>query len=501
MENEGIKGKFMNVFNKLSNTMAFRIFKSLFIFGAITLPVYWLQSVQTFNTSYVAVGAVTMIGLLFTLTKSVANDKNIFKSIDMMFVTLNLCAYLIFRSIVNYGAINRYLCEMFNIQSFETFITFFGIGYGLAQFIIGYLLSRYSGKLLAITGSIISAIIFIVSNISESMDTNAIALILHGILGILCSAYAVSVGSFIRELKPSAKNFNILINTIFIFAAATSTIFSSYFGGAQTVNHETFKNISNIIVGLCFSSSMYFAIRYFFFNKTQANTNSNEAVEQISYPQVIKIIISNKLYLMLAVQAVLFVLAGAMFRSNNLFKNELCLPYVSNIIDPLVASETLQVTTAAYQNSVELGFITGTVGLIALSEFFNENQLMSIYAITNLVSISLIAIHFFITPIPFTILQTALCASFSSNIGHNIPQIIGGSKEKNKSVANTMVGILNSLSMLFGTTILSTFALPKLGLTICLIILICANVGSVAVGFSVSKLANNNKENSIENNE
>ncbi len=475
-----------NIFSKIldTNNMFFRIFKSISI-SVITIgTVLTLQSIKEFNPIYLVIGLLCASGGIFTLTKYFAQDKDVFKSLDVLFVTINLCAYLILRSIITYSPISAYLSQLLNIQNFNVFMTLFGLGYGLAQFGVGYILSKYSGKLLAITGGLISLCIFGVSYITTPINSGLIALITHGLLGVLCSAYAVSIGSFIREINPSPKNFNILINVIFIFAAAVSIVFSSYFGGQKIITYEIFTQLTKIVGGICATGSIYFAIRYFAFspNKPAIITESDEKTienENISYTDVLKVAVSNKQYLNLAIQAVLIMLSGMMFRNTSKFTQELCISYAGDVVSK--AQEC--------QNFIELGFITGMVSLISLAEFFNSNQMMLIYTGLNLIAVCTIAFHFFISTIPLPVLQVSLCASFASHIGHNIPQIIAGSQEKNKKIGNTLVGIFNSLSMLVGATLLATFTLPQFSLSICLIILLIVNSTSVFMAFIAPKQA------------
>ena len=464
------------------NTL-FRIIKSISISAVSIGTVIALQSIKEFNPIYLGLGLVGAFGSILALTRHFAEDKDVFKSIDVVFVTINLCAYLILRSITTYRPIMEYLSQLLHIQNFNTFITLFGLGYGLAQFGIGYALAKYSGKLLAVTGGIMSIFVFGSSYITTPVNAEIISLIIHGTMGILSSAYAVSIGSFIREIRPSPKNFNILINVIFISAVAVSIVFSSYFGNQTTINHEMFSKLSHIVGGIFASASAYFGIRYFILNKPKTaiiKESNNQTIAEdndISYGNVIKIIVNNKQYVNLALQAVLIMLAGNLFRNTSRFTQELCSIYDANSLS----------IEQACKNFIELGFITGTSLLISLAEFFNSNQMMIIYTGINLISIIIIAFHFFIYTIPVAILKIALCASFASHIGHNIPQIIAGSQERNKQVGNTMIGIFNSLSMLLGQTLLATFALPQLDLSTCLIILIFINSASVFMALIAPK--------------
>ena len=463
-----------NIFSRMQNNTFLRILKSISISAVAIFTVLTLQSIKEFNPIYLGIGLVGSFGGIFALTRHFAQDKDIFKSLDILFVTVNFCAYLILRSLVTYAPISNYLCELLNIENFGLFMTLFGLGYGFAQFGVGYLLSKYSGKLLAITGALVSLCIFGVSSITTPTNASLIAPIVHGLMGILCSAYAVSIGSFIREIRSSPKNFNILINVILLSAVAISSVFSSYFGSQPIITHEIFAQLSNIVGTICLSGSIYFGIRYFIINRKPviviAESNNEEiATEDVSYTDVLKIISSNKQYVNLAIQAILIMLAGSLFRNTSRFTNELCAAYGN---DTLAIEQTCK-------NFIELGFITGTSMLISLAEFFNSKQMIIIYTVMNLISIIAIAFHFFISAIPSMALQIALCASFASHIGHNIPQIIAGSQESNKKVGNTMIGIFNSLSMLVGQTLLGVFALPQLDLSVCLIILIVVNSASV----------------------
>jgi hypothetical protein len=373
-----------------------------------------------------------------------------------------MIAYSTLRSIIGTAQIESYFINKYNLSNstLHFFKTIFSIGYGIFQFLSGYLIGKFGNKVIGLLG-IMSSICILLTN-SNYISSIEVLMLVRFINGISVSCGALCIAYQLRLLKVSTSKYSAIFSASNMFASTLNAVAMN-----QLSRHLEPYIALDMISYMFLIPSLVFLVSGFIYNKSNQISNSESNVNQISdskfnsvnnhevskvkYLDVIKNAVLNSKYNLMFLQSILMVIAGWTLRDS-------CLSSICQICS--VENAVALRDTAKYL--LEIGFIFGFLFILFFLKGENYRKMMIVFAFMNFCSSIVLLTHNYITMHIYVIYLCVFIIGMSVK-GHLIPQIMAGSSEKDNRLSAGLVGFFNAGVMLFALPfcqqIMPTFSL------------------------------------------
>lgn len=427
---------FKTLFSQIKNQL-----KNLTLIVSIVLFLYISNDINIFTMSliktigYFSIIICSIVSLsIFSYKKS--HDKSLLFAAMISNGIIYMIAYSTIRSIIGMNQIEEYLINKFTLtyNQLNWFKTIFSLGYGLFQFLSGYLIGKFGNRVIGLFG--LGSAICILSINVLSIDSLPLLLMIRFLNGIFVSCGILCIGYQLRMLKMDKHNYAIVFNTANVLASTMNTVSMN-----QLSKFVAPYMAMNILFMMFLVPSLIFLIVDLLsrhtYNKEIEETP--EIIEDpITYKDAVKNAFLNKKYNLMFVQSILMIVAGWTLRDNflmNIAKNK-----------DIVNSSTIQ-NTLKYL--LEAGYIFGFLLILFCLKTFGYVKLMRIFVICNLISCVILLLNNYYN-VNIYLLYCAIFSIGFSVKAHLLPQILAGSSEKSNTMATSLIGLFNAGVMLIG---------------------------------------------------
>ncbi len=397
-----------------------------------------------------------------------AEVKSLFLSSMVMNGIVYMIAYSTLRSIIGTAQIEVYFVNKYHLSdvTLHLFKTIFSVGYGIFQFLSGYLIGKFGNKVIGLLG-ILSSICILLTN-SNYISNIEILMLIRFINGISVSCGALCIAYQLRLLRVSALKYSAIFSASNTFSSTMNAI------AMNQLSRYVAPNIALDMISYMFLiPSVIFFINGFINDKSNkisdkklALNRNNEVIQvKITYLDVIKNALWSSKYNLMFLQSILLVIAGWTLRDS-------CLLSICQICS-LENADVLQ-NTAKYV--LEIGFIYGFLVILFFLKGENYRKMMTVFSVMSFCSSLVLLMHNYI-PMNIYVIYVAVFIFGMAVKGHLIPQIMAGSSEKDHRLSAGLVGFFNAgvmlLALPFCQQIMPTFSLPVSTLIFLVVSVLC----------------------------
>ena len=421
--------------------------KNLSIIFILPIFLYISNSLNLFNTNGSAQFTYGLFVVICIVGFGVFSYKNSeTKSLLLSSMVVNgivyMIAYSTLRSIIGTTQIESYFVDKYNLSDgslhfFKTiyfFKSIFSVGYGIFQFLSGYLIGKFGNKVIGLLGIMSSCCILLIN--SNYISSVEVLMLIRFINGASVSCGALCIAYQLRLLKISTSYYSMIFSASNTFASTMNAIVMN-----QLSRYVAPDIALSMISYMFLIPSVVFFVNGFMSKTTfildDKSNSSNHSVSNVKYVDIVKNAVFNFKYNLMFLQSILIVVAGWTLRDS-------CLLSICKIC-------SLDNASAFHNTSkylLEIGFIYGFLIILFFLKNDNYRKMMTVFAIMNFCGSLMLFFHNYINMSIYVIYCCAFVLGMSVK-GHLIPQIMAGSSEKDNRLSAGLVGFLNAGVMLF----------------------------------------------------